>query len=150
MRIGQAMILVVVLAGDCALARELITFSGPSALPEWCLLVILPMANILGIAAYRLATLEEPESRPFWRGFLGVGAAAVVASSLVAWFAPDVVAYPVRAVLYPVFVGMGSPEILRPIFLVVTGGLMLGPHLLLAIGGGLALRRLRAAVRSVG
>jgi hypothetical protein len=146
--IGGAMVLVALLAGDCVLAREMAQFPVNSAFMEWCLLGILPMANILGIAMYRLVVPRRPESRPFWLGFACFGGAALIASSLLAWYFPQAVSYPVRATLYPIFVRLGSSDSLLPVFLAVAAALTLLPHVLIAIVGGLAVRRFGMAVPS--
>ena len=148
--LGGLMVVVAMLAFDCVLVRELVQFPrGHPAFVEWCLGVILPMSNILAIVIYRLVHRKEHQSRPFWLGFAYFGGTAVLASSVLAWYAPNTAGYPIRATLYPVFVGMGSPDSLRPVFLILAGVFLLVPHLIVATAGGLAFQRFKGAVPSV-
>jgi hypothetical protein len=66
-----------------------------------------------------------------------------------AWYAPDAAGYPIRATLYPVFFGTGSPDRLRPVFLILAGVFFLVPHLIVATAGGVAFQRFKRAVPSL-
>jgi hypothetical protein len=141
------MVVMAILAVDCVLVRELVGFPVPSAFLDWCLAVILPMSNILAIMIYHLVHRKEHQSRPFRLGFAYFGGTAVLASSLLAWYAPDTAGYPIRATLYPVFVGMGSPDSLRPVFVILAGVFLLVPHHIVAMAGGLAFQRSSRVLR---
>jgi len=136
--IRTLMILVAILAFDGVLARALSQSTVYSEFMEWCLVGVLPMANILAIAIYRLVTLNRPESRPFWLGFAYFDATALICSAGLAWYFPHEVRYPLMAILNPLYVSMGSRQSITPFFLTLAAAILLLPQVLLGIIGGLA------------
>ncbi len=94
------------------------------------------MANILLVVIYRLVIQKRRESRPFLLGFGYFGATAMVLSLMLAWFFPDAARYPLRSMLNPIFVSMGSLDSHRPIFLAVAAAFISLPQMLLGLIGG--------------
>lgn len=149
LRIGHIMVLAAIIAFDGLLVREMDQSHVDSADMEWCLAGILPMANVLAIAIDRLVVLKSRESRPFWLGIVYFGAAALVVSTILAWYVPEAVRYPIKALVYPIFVRLGSPEGLSPLFVAVPAAFVQLPQMLLGLIGGLAFRRFGVALTAV-